>query len=77
MPDRNGTIKKFAALSLLVLGGGAYTMLRAGNTCNSYYMGRCEQWCTDHNHGHSMSCHVNVLDHPVCVCSQDGTHTFS
>jgi len=48
MPSPVNRAKKFAAMSLLVLGYGAYNGLRAEiQPCTSFNEGRCDQFCID------------------------------
>ena len=63
----SGTVaRKVVAMSLLVLGYGAYDKLRA-SACNQSYAGRCYQWCSDG--GVSISqCTVNDNDEAICYC---------
>jgi len=73
MQNGSGKAKKFAAISLLVFGYGAANSIRAeSGACNSYYSGRCYQWCSDGGVG-MWSCNVNNNDDAMCYCS-DGEY---
>lgn len=77
MPIGSDKAKKFAAVSLLALGCGAYSAIRADTTkCNSNYQGRCSQWCSDWSHGSNSTCIVTQQDKAVCVCSDGSTHVL-
>jgi len=74
MPIGGSKAKMFTAMSLLVLGYGTCSNLRADIVnCNDYYGGRCYQWCADGGANPS-ACTVDTADNANCYCT-DGSHT--
>jgi len=76
MQNGSGKAKRFAAISLLVLGYGAYDRVRAEfESCTSFNNGRCDQFCEDR--GASGSCEVTEdYGQSVCCCSNNACKAF-
>jgi len=75
MPSPVNRAKKFAAMSLLVLGYGAYNGLRAEiQPCTSFNEGRCDQFCIDR--GADAEWCSNFGAGSNCMCTNGSSANF-